>query len=83
MGCGHRPYEDHFPQGCYTGVDVESSGRDYTMKIPDHLSDGLKLPFPDCTVDGVINTQVLEHVPDPSALLLEMFRVIKPGGGQF
>lgn len=32
VGYGLRPYEDPFPQGCYTGVDVESSGRNYTMK---------------------------------------------------
>jgi SAM-dependent methyltransferase len=80
VGCGLRPYEYHFPRGCYTGVDVELSGADDTMKVPDHFYDGRVIPFPDSSFDGVINTQVLEHVIDPNALILEMFRVIKPGG---
>ena len=32
VGCGLRPYEHHFPQGCCSGVDLESSGHNYTMK---------------------------------------------------
>jgi SAM-dependent methyltransferase len=80
VGCGLRPYEHHFPRGCYIGVDVESSGAVDTMKKPDHFYDGRVLPFSESSFDGVITTQVLEHVLDADALILEMFRVIKPGG---
>src|SRR3954467_9024295 len=81
VGCGMRPYESCFPPGSYVGVDIEASGRVPGLKAPDYFYDGQVLPFPANSVDGVISTQVLEHVPDPQALLAEMHRVIKPGGG--
>lgn len=80
VGCGLRPYESSFPQGVYIGVDIEVSGRNSELKAPDHYYDGRTLPFPDESFEGVICTQVLEHVPDPGLLLAEMYRVLKPGG---
>lgn len=41
---------------------------------------GCNLPFEDGSVDRVIATHVLEHVPDPVAALTEWTRVLKPGG---
>ena len=38
------------------------------------------IPRPDADYDAIINTQVLEHVPDPSAVLKEFQRLLKPGG---
>jgi len=81
VGCGLRPYESYFPAGSYVGVDIEVSGREPHLKMPDHYYDGQNLPFPNNSFDGVISTQVLEHVPSPYGLLAEMYRVIKPGGG--
>jgi ubiquinone/menaquinone biosynthesis C-methylase UbiE len=42
------------------------------------LSDATKLPFPDNQFDIVISTQVLEYVPDVSAALKELHRVLRP-----
>jgi SAM-dependent methyltransferase len=38
------------------------------------------LPFPDASVDRVIASEVLEHVPDDAAAIAEIARVVKPGG---
>jgi SAM-dependent methyltransferase len=38
------------------------------------------LPFPDATVDRVIASEVLEHIPDDAAAMAEIARVLKPGG---
>jgi ubiquinone/menaquinone biosynthesis C-methylase UbiE len=38
------------------------------------------LPFPDHTFDGVILSEVLEHLDDDRAGLREVWRVAKPGG---
>ena len=34
----------------------------------------------DCEIDVLLNTMVIEHVPDDTALLLEIKRMLKPGG---
>jgi SAM-dependent methyltransferase len=42
--------------------------------------DALRLPFADATFDAVICSEVLEHIPDYRAALVEIQRVLKPGG---
>jgi ubiquinone/menaquinone biosynthesis C-methylase UbiE len=42
---------------------------------------GEALPFADDTFDCVSSYQTLEHVQDPGAVLAEMVRVTRPGGG--
>lgn len=81
VGCGDRPYENLFEHGSYVGIDIENSGRPMGLKKPDYFYDGNKIPFPDDSFDLVISTQVLEHTPNPLAILNEMARICKPGGG--
>ncbi|SDC74142.1 Methyltransferase domain-containing protein [Geodermatophilus telluris] len=38
------------------------------------------LPFPDASVDRVIASEVLEHIPDDARAMAEIARVLKPGG---
>lgn len=38
------------------------------------------LPYPDNTFDGVILSEILEHIDDDVAGLKEVYRVLKPGG---
>jgi SAM-dependent methyltransferase len=44
------------------------------------VADALDLPFADCSFDKVICSEVLEHIPDYPGVLLEIYRVLKPGG---
>lgn len=43
--------------------------------------DGCRLPIASGSVDLCHSSNVLEHVPDPWAMLAEMARVIRPGSG--
>lgn len=37
-------------------------------------------PLPDASIDSALCTEALEHCPDPGSLLMEVHRVLKPGG---
>jgi nitroreductase/SAM-dependent methyltransferase len=39
-----------------------------------------RLPYADASLDAVVGLQVLEHLPDPAAMLDDVARVLKPGG---
>jgi len=43
-------------------------------------TNALELPFADNSFDKVICSEVLEHIPDYQAALVEIDRVLKPGG---
>ena len=44
------------------------------------LGRGEQLPFPDATFDALTFTYLLRYVTDPAATLVELARVVKPGG---
>lgn len=44
------------------------------------VADAAQMPFADGTLDVVVSSNVLEHVPDPIAVVKEMGRVVRPGG---
>lgn len=77
FGCGARPYERFVLSSgaVYLGADVREN-----PKADVHLDDGGIVPAPGAGCDIVLSTQVLEHVPNPQAYLLEAFRLLRPGG---
>jgi len=56
-------------------VFYEFAGLKYTK-----LNEPYRLPYDNDQFDTVIGTGVLEHVPNDSASLSELYRIIKPGG---
>lgn len=65
-------YEGQGDTGLHTGAWDNS-------KL-DIVSDITTIPLPDGSVDAVMCTEVLEHVPNPVAALQEFTRLLKPGG---
>lgn len=55
-------------------VDIERSFG------PDIQGDARQLPIRSSSIDVVKCTEVLEHVPDPEAVVSELQRILKPGG---
>lgn len=57
----------------YTTTDLESP-------IADVKADICNLPFEDNSYDIILCNHVLEHIPDDTKAMQELFRVMKPGG---
>lgn len=80
LGCGLKPFLECFKGASYVGLDVEISGRNSDLKEADITYDGLNIPFDRNTFDGILCTQVFEHVENVEYLLVECNRVLKSGG---
>ncbi len=80
FGCGLKPYEELFSVDEYIGVDFEGEGETYTKQKVDVFYDGKTLPFRENYFDSVFSSEVFEHVFNLPEILLEIKRVLKPGG---
>jgi ubiquinone/menaquinone biosynthesis C-methylase UbiE len=78
--CGHLKYiSQDFAQYNGSGdVGLQTGSWDNTRL--DIVSDITSIPLPDHSVDAVMCTEVLEHIPDPVAAIKEFSRLVKPGG---
>lgn len=80
LGCGNRCYEAFLAGYCdhYVGVDW---GKSMHGVHADAIADlSRALPIRTDSVDTVLCVSVLEHVSEPSILLAEAYRILKPGG---
>ncbi len=76
IGSGRaRRYAHLCPRAtAYRTLDTDPAGQ------PDILASADAIPLPDASVDGIICTQVLEHLPHPWIAVREMARILRPGG---
>jgi SAM-dependent methyltransferase len=82
VGCGAQPYRSLVPVTArYVGIDSIASKDHFGYDLPDtRYFSGDHWPVADASVDLVLCTEVLEHVPDPRRFLTEAFRCLIPGG---
>ena len=76
-GAGTQPYRDLFAHATYESCDFEAVAKAYAPST--YVCDLRAIPVADGRFDRIILNQVLEHLPDPAAVLTELNRVMKPG----
>ncbi len=77
LGCGDMPYRPVLEPNVsrYVGADLP---RNALAEV--HLDGAGRVALTDRSVDIVLSSQVLEHVPSPRDYLREAHRLLKPGG---
>jgi SAM-dependent methyltransferase len=80
-GAGDQRYKSKVAHCRYEAADFEQVNKKYAKST--YTCDLKKIPVEDGRFDAVIFTQVMEHLPDPAAVVKELHRVLKPGGRLF
>jgi SAM-dependent methyltransferase len=81
-GAGNGLYRHHFAHAEYEAADFEAvPDKEYAYNH--YVCDLAAIPVDDDRYDVVLLSQVLEHLPEPLAVLSELRRVLKPEGRIF
>ena len=83
-GAGSCPYRLFFSHCEYKTQDFKSLN-DAQLSYGkygsiDYVCDISTIPVDDASFDAVLCSEVLEHVPDPTSVIKEFARILKPGG---
>ena len=88
-GAGETPYKKFCSHLKYIAQDFGQYHGDGEIGLQtgtwdntklDIISDILSIPLPDKSVDAIMCTEVLEHIPDPLGAIKEFGRLLKPEG---
>ena len=86
LGCGSGVFTNLLHRRGFDAVGLDLSPKLVALgqaKYPDVTfleGDVEQLPFPDASLDGILLSGLLHHLPDPARCVAETFRVLKPGG---
>ncbi len=67
-------------KGSVTGIDIDEAVKGNKHCIETVTYDGVHMPFADGSFDLAVSSYVFEHVEKPDELMVEIRRVLRPGG---
>ena len=80
FGCGTGTYRDLLTSATkYIGLEYDSPDN-RRCKQADLYYDGNIIPLEDGSMDNVLSTQTIEHIPNPERIGAEWRRILRPGG---
>jgi SAM-dependent methyltransferase len=76
VGCGREPYARYFTHVARKrACDFDAARGNVDFACPAD-----RIPLPDGSLDSILCTEVLEHVPSPRAVWREFARLVRSGG---
>ncbi len=79
IGAGSAPFRELFSHVDYLTVDRAQSLHGDASDF-DVVASAEAIPIEDASLDAILCTQVLEHLPEPASALTEFFRLLRPKG---
>jgi SAM-dependent methyltransferase len=81
VGCGSKPYKKVFAPFVEKHLGLEYSPESvYRGCEANFFGDAMKLPLADNSIDTILCTEVLEHIPNPEKTIAEFARILRPNG---
>ena len=81
MGCGYVPLYDAYRDLVSENICIDWQNTAHVNPYLDQMVDLTgALPFERGSFDTVLLTDVLEHIPEPTNLICEIARILRPGG---
>jgi len=87
LGCGLGYGSRYLCRGVsYLGIDISEDAISYCRQVSDVKNvtfeqfNATSIPLPDSSFDVITAFEMLEHVPDPSTVVKEARRLLKPDG---
>ncbi len=77
-GAGEQIYRKLLSHCRYEAADFQKVDKPYAQST--YVCDLAAIPVEDERFDAILFTQTMEHLPDPLKVLVELRRVLKPGG---
>lgn len=86
LGCGSGVFTHHLQEQGYCPVGLDISPK--LIALAQEKYPGIQflegdveaLPFPSASLDAVLLSGLVHHLPDPARCAAEVFRVLRPGG---
>ncbi len=82
-GAGECPYKDYFKAFQYHACDLKVGDETWNYSNINFECDLENIPIKSNTYDAVLCYNILEHVPYPSKIIAEFYRILKKNGKLF